>query len=143
MADVFMELSIHSSQEAVFKGVSTPDGLAKWWTIATEGNPVMNALFKLDFGPEYQWEAKIIEYLPNTKVTFLMTKASADWLNTEVGFQLERQKDSVLLRFSHCKWPDINQEYRGSVYCWAMYLRCLKNYLEQGVFVAYENRYNG
>jgi hypothetical protein len=42
--------------------------------------------------------------------------------------------------FYHLCWPEANEHWRVSNYCWAMYLRILKRYLESGESVAYEKR---
>ncbi|MCH8956850.1 SRPBCC domain-containing protein, partial [candidate division KSB1 bacterium] len=35
---------------------------------------------------------------------------------------------------------EANEHYRVSCYCWAMYLRLLKRYVEHGETVPYEDR---
>lgn len=40
------------------------------------------------------------------------------------------------MKFHHVGWPEANDHYRTSCYCWAMYLRLLKRYVELGETVA-------
>jgi len=45
--------------------------------------------------------------------------------------------------FTSCQypgWPAVNEHYRISSYCWAMYLRILQRYLEHNESVPYESR---
>lgn len=44
------------------------------------------------------------------------------------------------VRFSHKGWPDDNDHYRISTFCWAMYLRLMKKYVEDGTVVEYSKR---
>ena len=44
------------------------------------------------------------------------------------------------VRFYHTGWPTQNEHWRISCYCWAMYLRLLRRYLEKGETVPYEQR---
>ncbi len=44
------------------------------------------------------------------------------------------------VRFSHSGWADANDHYHTSCFCWAMYLRILKRYVEHGELVPYEKR---
>lgn len=44
------------------------------------------------------------------------------------------------VRFYHTGWPTENAHWRISCYCWAMYLRVMRRYLEHGDIVPYENR---
>jgi hypothetical protein len=57
-----------------------------------------------------------------------------------VGFELEEAGGETQVRFHHLGWPAANDHYRISCYCWAMYLRILKRYLEYGELVPYEKR---
>ena len=40
----------------------------------------------------------------------------------------------------HLGWPEANAHYRTSCHCWALYLRVLRRYLENGESVPYEVR---
>jgi hypothetical protein len=44
------------------------------------------------------------------------------------------------VNFYHTGWPQKNEHYKISSYCWAMYLRILKRHLEYGESVPYEKR---
>ncbi len=39
-------------------------------------------------------------------------------------------------------WHGSNEHYKTSTYCWAMYLRLMKRFVEHGDVVAYEKRLN-
>lgn len=44
------------------------------------------------------------------------------------------------VRFSHTGWPEDNDHYRISSFCWAMYLRLMKKWVEDGTVVEYARR---
>jgi hypothetical protein len=70
-----------------------------------------------------------------------MTQAHPDWLKTRVGCDLYEEKDNVTrVRFYHTGWPEQNEHWRVSCFCWAMYLRVLRRHLEYGETVDYEKR---
>ncbi len=77
MADIFHHFTINSSIEKVFVGISTPNGLDKWWTKYSTGNPGLDEKY---------------------------------------------------------------EHYKISCYCWAMYLRVIKRFIEYGEEVPYEKR---
>ncbi len=52
----------------------------------------------------------------------------------------EQRGEVTQVRFEHTGWPVANDHYRISNYCWAMYLRLLKRYVEAGEVVPYEKR---
>jgi len=70
--------------------------------------------------------------------TFL--PADTDWIGSLIGFNLVSEEEKTSVNFHHTGWPKVNEHYRISSYCWAMYLRLLKRYVEYGEVVAYEQR---
>ena len=69
-----------------------------------------------------------------------MTRADNDWRGTRLHIELQEQGGVTQVRFQHLGWPQANEHYRVSNFCWAMYLRLLKRYVERGEIVPYEER---
>jgi hypothetical protein len=69
-----------------------------------------------------------------------VTGAQEDWLETRVGFLLDEKDGVTHLRFRHLGWPEANEHYHVSCYCWAMYLRLLRRFIEHGEVAPYEDR---
>jgi uncharacterized protein YndB with AHSA1/START domain len=140
MVDIFQDFPIKAPPDQVYRAVSTPAGLDCWWTKRSGGKPVVDAEYKLWFGPEYDWRAKVTRCVMNSEFELQMARADADWLGTRVGFRLEKKEASTGVQFYHTGWPTLNEHYRISCHCWAMYLRILRRYLERGEIVPYEDR---
>lgn len=142
MADIFHILNIRVTPDKVFEGISTPQGLEHWWTKSSEGKCEAGETYTLDFGPQYSWKAVVTKYLPGKEFELEMTKSDSDWDGTRVGFILTPDEKAGYTRvsFYHTGWPASNEHYRISSYCWAMYLRILKQYLEHGENIPYEER---
>jgi len=140
MADIYHDFPINASSRKVFQAVSTPKGLENWWTKTCEGLPAEGGEYRLGFGPEYDWRAVVTQYTPDSAFEFRLTNADSDWQNSRVGFELTEQDGSTTVRFHHVDWPEANEHYRISCFCWAMYLRLLKRYVETGETVPYETR---
>jgi uncharacterized protein YndB with AHSA1/START domain len=141
MADIVHEFTINAPRKKVFEMVSTPKGLDLWWTKSSSGEAKKGAEFELNFGPGYIWRAKVTRCDPNSSFEIQMTEAQEDWLGTRVGFVLEAEKKGgTSVRFHHTGWPVANKHWRVSCFCWAMYLRIVRRYLEFGEEVAYEKR---
>ena len=98
------------------------------------------AEYELWFGPEYDWRAKVTRCVADAAFELQMTRADADWLGTRVGFRLATKDASTWVQFYHTGWPKLNEHYRISCHCWAVYLRILRRYLERGEIVPYEDR---
>jgi uncharacterized protein YndB with AHSA1/START domain len=141
MPDIFHDFPILAPAQAVFAGVSTPAGLDQWWTERSSGRAQRGAEYGLWFGPNYDWAARVTECVPLEKFELQIIKADRDWEGTKVGFALSAiDGGGTQVRFQHTGWPHLNDHYRISCYCWAMYLRILKRYLEHGETVPYAKR---
>jgi uncharacterized protein YndB with AHSA1/START domain len=140
MADIFHNFPIETTADKIFEAVSHSEGLNEWWTKGADVNPITGGLYTLDFGPGYVWKAVVSEYLEGKVFELKMTEADDDWLGTRIGFVLFLRREHTEVNFYHTGWPTENEHFKISSYCWAMYLRILKRYLEFGERVPYEKR---
>lgn len=140
MADILLDFPINAPIDRVFQGVSAPAGLDTWWTSRASGTPYEGALYELWFAPEYDWRAVVTRCMPGADFELELTEADRDWLGTRVRVRLERRDATTWVRFEHTGWPAVNEHFRISCNCWAMYLRVLRRSLEYGEMVAYEDR---
>ena len=140
MADIFHNFLINAPVRRVFEAVSHPAGLDNWWTKASLGKPLAGEKYSLDFGAAYQWEAKVSKYVPETEFELEMTRSDHDWYGTRVGFKIIPAATGSQVAFYHTGWAALNEHFKISSYCWAMYLRLLKLNLETGLIVPYEER---
>ena len=140
MADIVHQLMIHSSPGKVYEAVSNPAGIDKWWSLSCEGTPELAAEYVLNFGPGYNWKARVYRILQDKVFALQFSDADDDWTGTRVCFELESSGDSTRVLFQHNGWQSPNEHYRISCYCWAMYLRLLKRYVEFEEEVPYADR---
>jgi len=140
MPDILSDLPIQAPLAAVFQAIATPEGLDRWWTRRATGTPILESEYELGFGSGVEWQARVTRCLPPTAFEVEITRAGADWIGTRVGFDLAHVDGVTQVRFHHIGWPHANQHYRASCYCWPMYLRILRRYLEHGESVPYERR---
>ena len=140
MHDILHDFPIGVPVASVFAAVSSPAGLDAWWTKRSAGKPVEGAEYDLHFGDGYDWRARVTKCTPDEHFELELTEADDDWKGTRIGFQLEERDTGTWVRFHHVGWPADNEHYRGSCYCWAMYLRVLRRHLEHGESVPYAER---
>jgi uncharacterized protein YndB with AHSA1/START domain len=120
--------------------IRAPAGLDQWWSAKSTGRPAPGEVYALSFGPGYGWRARVTECDPPHRFELELTDADADWRGTRVGVELTAAGETTTVRFHHRHSPDANEHYRISCYCWPMYLRVLRRYLEYGESVPYEQR---
>jgi len=140
MADILQDFPIQAPLDRVFRAVSMPQGLDTWWTKRSAGSPQQGAEYALGFGPDYDWRARVTRFEPDSGFELEMVRADSDWLGTRVGLRLEPRDGATWVRFYHTGWPSLNDHYRITCHCWAMYLRILRRSLEHGESVPYEDR---
>jgi uncharacterized protein YndB with AHSA1/START domain len=140
MPDIVHDFTINAPIQRVFHAVSTPAELARWWTARSTGETRPGGAYELWFGPTYDWRAIVAQCNPDTEFELELTHADEEWVGTRVGFRLEDRGGVTHVHFCHAGWPAQTEHYRVSCYCWAMYLRLLRRYLEHGETVPYERR---
>ncbi len=140
MADIYHDLWIKRDIGSVFKGITSRPGLDHWWTLSSEGEPAEGAKYRLYFGPDYDWEAIVSAIKVPELFEWTLTKSDKDWEKTKIRFKLSSDGPFTKVSFVHSGWLSVNDHYKRSSYCWAMYLRALKNYLENGEIVPYAIR---
>jgi uncharacterized protein YndB with AHSA1/START domain len=140
MADILHDFLIGAAPQRVFAAVSTPAELDTWWTMRSSGRAQLGATYELWFGPAYDWRARVTRCDADADFELEFGQSDRDWLGTRVGFRLDRHPHGTQVRFHHTGWPESNEHFRISSYCWAMYLRLLRRYVEEGEVVPYERR---
>jgi len=138
--DIFHDFPIKVASSGVFRAVTTPAELDQWWTVRSTGESRLHAEYELWFGPGYDWRATVARCQPEREFELELTRADQEWLGTKVGFRLAANGGVTQVHFYHRGWPAETEHYRVSCYCWAMYLRVLRRYLEYGEAVPYERR---
>ncbi len=140
MLSILHDFPIKAPASRVFDCMTTPGGLDQWWTLYSSGQPTLGAEYSLGFGPEYDWEARVTRWVRNKEFELELIEAMDDWMGTRVGFNLVAAGDHTQVSFWHSGWKEASHHFRTSSFCWAMYLRILKRYLESGETVPYEER---
>ncbi len=143
MADILHDLTVAAPIEKVFEAVATPTGLDEWWTEKSDGNPGPGEEFVLQFTPEFVWRAKVTKCVAPHEFELTITEALEDWIGTKVGFTLSKTENgATALSFRHAGWAAASPHFRNSSFCWALYLRVLRGFVENGKRVSYADRYS-
>ena len=143
MPDIFHNLFIHAPIEEVYHSISDPEELDQWWTKRSSGKPEHGAVYTLFFGPKHDWRAVVTLAEPGKAFEIQINHADSHpaWVGTRIGFVLYQESRSLTeVEFYHIGWPAVTENFRVSSYCWAMYLRILKRWLEVGELIPYEER---
>jgi uncharacterized protein YndB with AHSA1/START domain len=137
---IYHDVQIKATAAEVFDAISNPDKLINWWPLKCSGKSQMGATYNFYFDPEYDWLAEVVKCETNLTIHYKMMKADKDWSPTSFGFDLEQKQNAILAKFWHTGWPECNDHFRRSSFCWALLLNGLKNYVEHGIIIPFEDR---
>lgn len=140
MNSIYHDVNINVSKDLVFGAISDPVQLINWWPLRCTGHPVLGETYNFFFSEEYNWYGTVSKIEKNTSFYIKMTRSDKDWDPTTFGFQLSENNGACMLSFSHVNWPENNHHFRRSSYCWAILLNGLKNYVEKGLVVPFDQR---
>lgn len=137
---IYHDLIIEAPINNVFNAISNAEELTKWWPLRCEGDPNLNTTYNFYFSNEYNWFGVVSSIKNNEHFHIKMTEADTDWNSTTFGFDLKEDNNRTHVSFFHKNWPECNQHFKRSSFCWAVLLQGLKNYLEKGVVIPFEQR---
>ena len=154
MPNIHQELLIAASPEKIYDAITTPQGLSAWWTPGATAKPELNSIARFPFGPDYFKEMKIVELQPTTYVQWNCIKGAAEWIGTNLSFQIDPGDKKILLNahpealgqvqqqnnfekgamliFHHDNWKEYSPMFAECSYTWGQFLRSLKLYCETG-----------
>ncbi len=137
---IYFNFIIKSDKERIYQAVSEPEHLERWWPLKCSGVPQIGEAYNFNFTDEYDWYAEVKSCEKDDHIHFKMTKSDTDWNPTTFGFKLKEKENGTCLNFFHKDWAECNNEYKHSSFCWAMLLKGLKDYLEKGIVIPFEDR---
>jgi len=83
--------------EAVWKALTTPDLLARWWAPGDIA-PTAGHRFTMDMGAWGMQQCEVLSVHPGTSISFLFAEGSLD---TTVTWTLETVEDGTVLHLEH------------------------------------------
>ena len=137
---IFHDFIIKSDRKPVFDAISQPEELSNWWPLKCSGKPQDGAIYNFNFTDQYDWYAKVVSCKINDHIHYKMTKSDQDWNPTTFGFDLQETQRGVKVKFWHKDWPECNAHFKHSSFCWALLLKGLKDYVEKGIVIPFEER---
>lgn len=137
---IYHDLFIKSSLKKVYEAVTNPEHLVNWWPLKCSGQPIEGEIYNFNFTDQYDWYGKVTSVEANKSFHIKMTKSDDNWNPTSFGFDIEEISNGTIVKFWHKGWPECNDEYRQSSYCWAILLKGLKDYVEKGKIIPFSER---
>ena len=120
-----------SSQDDVYRALTTLEGLCGWWTDNTQGESKVGAVLQFRFGAG-GFDMKVLELDPGRRVLWEVIAGPQEWIGTKVSFDLKQQADWTIVLFKHQGWKEPVEFMHHCSTKWGVFLLSLKSLLETG-----------
>jgi len=136
--DYTTTFQVNQSPEQVFKAINNVRG---WWSEQIDGpTDKLNAEFNYHYKDVHRCKLKIVEFIPNKKVVWLVlenrfdfTKDKAEWTGTKISFDISQKDGKTQLTFTHIGLVPAYECYQICSDAWGNYVGgSLKSLIETG-----------
>jgi len=133
MAAIIAERTLAASPERVFRALTQPEEIARWWAEQATVKPEVGSVGTFRFRPpasDLQFE--VTELVQNKHVHWVSRQGPPQWAGTSVIWQLEPIHNGTRLLFTHDGFAKKDEAYEQTRGNWDYFLGSLKSYLETG-----------
>jgi uncharacterized protein YndB with AHSA1/START domain len=135
MVDILHRIGVASSPDEVYAALTTVDGLAGWWTADTNGDGAVGGVIRFRFAGATEpggFDMKVLEARPAELVRWEVVDGPAEWIGTQIRFELKQEDGFTIVLFRHEGWQEpVEFMYHCSTK-WATFLMSLKKLVETG-----------
>jgi uncharacterized protein YndB with AHSA1/START domain len=131
MADILHRVGVTASRHATYEALTTPEGLAAWWTHDTQGDGVADGVLEFRFEPG-GFDMLVLEARPGEYVLWEVIDGPEEWVGTQISWELRTEGDFTIVLFAHRGWREPVEFMHHCSTKWATFLMSLKAYLEEG-----------
>jgi uncharacterized protein YndB with AHSA1/START domain len=133
MPDILHRVGIKSpSPDAIYTALTTPEGLADWWTKDTEGGGAVGDVTRLRFAGGHGFDMKALALEPGKRILWQVIEGPQDWIGTKVDWELRQNGDYTIVLFRHEGWREPVEFMHACSTKWALFLMSLKSLVETG-----------
>lgn len=137
MTDILHRVGIQAPAAAVYRALSTTDGVAGWWSRETRGDSTPGGTVHVDFRAltgellgSMAMEVTALE--PDLAVRWRCAAGPDEWIGTELEFTLSCADGFTIVQFAHRHWREATDFTAHCSTKWATFLLSLKALLETG-----------
>ena len=137
MVDIIHRVGIKAPVSKVYAALSTVEGVAGWWTKETTGVSKSGGHIDVRFlslsGKEIgSMGIEVMELDPSKKVHWRFKSGPAEWVGTDVIFNLSQDGDYTIVLFGHKNWREAVELTSHCSMKWATFMLSLKDLVETG-----------
>ncbi|HEV6964993.1 SRPBCC domain-containing protein [Roseateles sp.] len=135
--NIIHRVGIQAPVSKVYAALTTIDGLSGWWTRDTTGDARPGGAIEFRFrsadGKDIGgFGMDVLEQAPGQRVRWRVKEGPAEWLGTEIDFELTQEDGFTIVRFGHRGWPADGDFMAHCSTKWATFLLSLRDMVETG-----------
>jgi len=139
MVDILHKVGIKSStQNDVYKALTTVEGLSGWWTNNVQGESKVGGVLQFRFHGG-GFDMKVLELHPAKHVLWQVVDGPKEWIGTKISFDLKQEGDWTIVLFKHQGWKEPVEFMHHCSTKWGVFLLSLKSLLETGTGAPHPN----
>jgi hypothetical protein len=136
--DFTTSILVNQSPSEVFSAINKVRG---WWQGEIKGSTdQLNEEFIYQMGDVHFSKQKIVEFIPNEKIVWLVTESKInfvedknEWLNTTILFEISKEKDKTKITFTHKGLVPTIECYDGCSGAWGQLIeKSLASFITTG-----------
>lgn len=136
MFEILHRVGIRSTCDRVYTALTTPAGIAGWWTRDTTGDGGLGGTLVTRFTADGKllggFELEVLEARPTTRIQWRVVAGPPEWIGTHIHFDLKTEGDYTVVLFRHEGWKEpVESMYHCSLK-WAVFMMSLKSLVETG-----------
>ena len=132
MVDILHRVGVVAPLDDVYRAITTPGELARWWTIDTQGESEVGGKMSFRFGDVGGFDMEVVELDPDGRVRWSVIGGPEEWIGTEIDWHLTQSNEYTIILFEHRGWREpVDFMYHCSTK-WATFLMSLKELVETG-----------
>lgn len=137
MVDIIHRIGIKAPTTQVYKALASLEGLAQWWTEEVQGDGQIGGKIEFCFRSETgELKGKMVmevqELNAQKDVRWKCLEGPAEWVGTDITFQLSQQDNQTIVLFGHRNWREAVEFTSHCSMKWATFLLSLREYVETG-----------
>lgn len=139
MKTIIHTVQIHAAPEAVYRALTTTDGVTGWWTTRATVEPGEGGVIRFTFHGDFHPQMQQTMLREPERVEWRCIGGHPNWQDNTFRFALGAQNGETSLRFVQEYAQELDDDTYGTYnFNWGYYLNSLKRLVEDGVGTPFE-----
>jgi uncharacterized protein YndB with AHSA1/START domain len=133
MPDIAMQVDVDAPADALYRALTTTEGIAGWWTDRNNTAGVPGNVDTFEFpGTPLTYRMRVDQAEPGKLLSWHCQAGPPAWDGTDIRWTLRPAGEGTLVVFDHTGWGEIDTMFRIVTLGWAQMIMSLKRYAETG-----------